>query len=69
MLTYKKLTPIFGTDRANFLNSLFINFFYLLIIAPGLYFQDDPTLSRYWFFSLMTLYVLIYFRLYYLTKN
>ena len=69
MLTYKKLTLIFGIDRANFLNSLFINFFYLLIIAPGLYFQDDPTLSRYWFFSLMTLYVLIYFRLYYLTKN
>ncbi len=68
MLSYYKLSFSFG-KKANFLNSLVINTFYLILIIPGLYFIDNPSLSRYWFFTLLLIYVIIYFRLYRLTKN
>ena len=69
MLVYYKLSSNFGKIKANFLNSIFINIFYLLLVLPGLYFLENPILSRIWFFSLLLIYLLIYLRLYRLTKN
>ncbi len=69
MLSYYRLSSIYGKTKANYLNSIFINFLYLLLIVPGLYFLKDPLLSRIWFFILLLIYTIIYFRLYRLTKN
>ena len=69
MLSFYKISSIFGKDKGNFLNSLIINFVYLILIIPGLYLINSPILSRYWFFAVLLIYVLIYSRLYRLTKN
>jgi UDP-GlcNAc:undecaprenyl-phosphate/decaprenyl-phosphate GlcNAc-1-phosphate transferase len=69
MLIYGRISQIFGKDKANYINSIFINLVCLLLILPALIFAKDPTISRYWFFSLMAIYLLIYWRLYRLTKN
>ena len=69
MLSFYKISNVYGRDKGNYLNSIIINFFYLILIIPGLYFLDDPQLSRYWFFTLLLIYLVIYSRLYRLTKN
>ena len=69
MLSFKRISRRIGNNKGNFANSILINLFYLLLIIPGLYFLDNPTLSRYWFFSLLLVYIIIYSRLYHLTKN
>ena len=63
---------VFGNkfaNKGNYFNSIIINFLYLVLIIPGLYFLYDPQLSRYWFFILLLIYLIIYSRLYRLTKN
>ena len=69
MLSYYKISSIYGKNKGNYLNSIIINIFYLILIVPGLYILDSPQLSRYWFFSLLLIYLIIYSRLYRLTKN
>ena len=69
MLSYYKISEIYGKNKSNYLNSIFINILYLFLIIPGLYFMDHPQLSRYWFFILLLIYLIIYSRLYHLTKN
>ena len=69
MLSFYKISKNLGKDNANFLNSIFINIIYLILVVPSLYFADNPTISRYWFFILLFIYVGIYSRLYHLTKN
>ena len=69
MLSFYKISSSFGKNRGNYLNSIIINLFYLVLIIPGLYLAYDPQLSRYWFFILLLIYLLIYSRLYRLTKN
>ena len=69
MLSFYKISSIFGKIKGNYLNSIIINFFYLILITPGLYFSQDPQLSRYWFFILLLIYLIIYSRLYHLIKN
>ena len=69
MLSFYKISNIYGKIKGNYLNSIIINFLYLILIIPGLYLLDDPQLSRYWFFTLLLIYLLIYSRLYRLTKN
>tara|TARA_B110000211_G_C13696031_1_gene385278 strand:- start:5 stop:286 length:282 start_codon:yes stop_codon:yes gene_type:complete len=69
MLIYEKISSIFGKDRGNYMNSIVINSVYFILILPAVYFAKDPVISRYWFFSLMAIYLLIYLRLYRLTKN
>ena len=49
--------------------AIIVNFLYLVLIIPGLYLLNDPQLSRYWFFILLLIYLIIYSRLYRLTKN
>ena len=69
MLSFYKISGIYGKNKGNYLNSVIINFFYLILIIPGLYLMLDPQLSRYWFFILLIIYLIIYSRLYSFTKN
>ena len=69
MLSFYKISRSFGKIKGNYLNSIIINFFYLILITPGLYLMFDPQLSRYWFFILLIIYLIIYSRLYSFTKN
>ena len=69
MLAFYKVSLFFGKDKGNFYNSIFINLIYLILIIPGIYFLESPIMSRYWFFAVLLIYVFIYTRLYYLTKN
>jgi len=69
MLSFYKISSIYGKNKGNYLNSIIINLFYLILITPGLYFLNDPQLSSYWFFFLLLIYLIIYSRLYHLTKN
>ena len=69
MLTFKKISSTFGKDKGNYINSIIINLVYLLLVLPALIFAKNPLISRYWFFSLIIIYLLIYLRLYRLTKN
>ena len=69
MLTFKKISLTFGKDKGNYINSIIINLAYLLMVLPALMFAKNPMISRYWFFSLIIIYLLIYLRLYRLTKN
>ena len=69
MLSYYKISDIYGKNKGNYLNSIIINLFYFILITPGLYLMFDPQLSRYWFFILLIIYLIIYSRLYSFTKN
>ena len=69
MLSFYKISNIYGKYKGNYLNSIIINLLYLILIIPGLYLSKDPQLSRYWFFILLLVYLIIYSRLYHLTKN
>ena len=69
MLSFYKISKTFGKNKGNYLNSIVINLLYFILIIPGLYLLYDPQLSRYWFFILLLIYSIIYFRLYHLTKN
>ena len=69
MLNYRNLAKLFGKNKGHYLNTIIINFVYFILILPSLYFSKDPLMSRYWFFTLIVIYLLIYLRLYRLTKN
>ena len=69
MLSFYKISSIYGKNISNYLNSVIINLLYLVLIIPGLYLFNNPELSRYWFFVLLLIYLIIYSRLYRLTKN
>ena len=69
MLVFKKISLIFGKEKSNYINSIIINLVYLSFILPALFFAKDPIISRYWFFGLIVIYLLVYSRLYHLTKN
>ena len=69
MLIFERVSLIYGKHDGNYLNSIIINLIYFICIFPALYFAKDPVVSRYWFFSLIIIYLVIYYRLYRLTKN
>ena len=69
MFVFKKVSLKYGDRKGNYMNSIFINLFYSTCVLPALYFAKDPVVSRYWFFSLILIYLFIYYRLYRLTKN
>lgn len=69
MFVFKIVSKIYGENKGNYMNSIFINLIYLICVLPALYFAKDPVVSRYWFFSLIVIYLFIYYRLYHLTKN
>ena len=69
MLSFKKISKTFGNEQSNYINSLVINLVYSSLVLPSLFFSDNDIVCKYWFFSLLIVYMIIYYRLYYLTKN
>ncbi len=69
MLSFIKISEIFGANRGNYINSIIINFIFFTLVLPSTYFADNGLICKYWFFSLILIYTLIYIRLYRLTKN
>jgi UDP-GlcNAc:undecaprenyl-phosphate/decaprenyl-phosphate GlcNAc-1-phosphate transferase len=69
MLSYKIIYPIFGVKKSNYINAVLINLIFSLLVLPSIYFVENSLICKYWFFSLILIYTLIYFRLYRLTKN
>ena len=69
MLVYYKFSAKYGKNRGNYITSIIVNIIYLILLIPGLYFMNNPIFSKYWFFILLVIYLIIYFRLYRLTKN
>ena len=69
MLLYNWLTNVKKIKDSNYLTSLIINSLYLFLQIPIFYFQNNGLISRYWFFSSIVLYTVIYFRLYSFSKK
>ena len=69
MLSFIKISEIFGANKGNYINSIFINFIFCILVLPSTYFADNGLICKFWFFSLILIYTLIYIRLYRLTKN
>ena len=69
MLAFIKISEIFGANKGNYINSIIINFIFFILVLPSTYFADNGLICKYWFFSLILIYTLIYIRLYRLTKN
>ena len=69
MLLYHWISSSNKKKSSNYLTSLLINLSYLFLQIPLLYFQNNALISRYWFFSLIILYTIIYFRLYSFSKK
>ena len=64
MLVYKYLEKNFTSKNNNYQTSLLLNTGYMILISPGIYFMQNPLFNRYWFFILLVIYTLLYFRLY-----
>jgi len=69
MLSYKCLDRSGKFEDSNYLNSIIINLIYFCLILPSIFFKENPLICRYWFFFLLIVYVLIYFRLYSFVKK
>ncbi len=69
MLCFKKMSSTFDAIKSNYLTSITINFIFLCLVLPSLYFANNSFVCKYWFFSLILVYCLFYIRLYRLTKN
>ena len=69
MLSYRKLKALKQIKDCNYINSLIVNFIYLIVISPSIYFMNNGILCRYWFFSLLILYIIFYSRLYSFVKK
>ena len=69
MLLYNWLKGRRKTSESNYTTSLLINTTYLMFQIPLFYFQNNGLISRYWFFVLIGLYTVIYFRLYSFSKK
>lgn len=69
MLSFNKLSSIYGVYKGNYMNSVIINAIFSIIVLPSIYFADNSLICKYWFFLSILLYTIIYLRIYYLTKN
>ena len=69
MLSFIKISEIFDPTKSNYVNSIFINLVYSGFVLPSVFFASNSLICKYWFFSLILIYIIIYFRLYRLTKN
>ena len=69
MLLYRWVSSSKKKESSNHATSVLINLSYLFLQVPLFYFQNNALISRYWFFSLIILYTIIYFRLYSFSKK
>ena len=69
MLSYLYLEHSQKFKDCNYLNSILINLVYLGLIVPALFFKDNGLICRYWFFSLISIYIVFYYLLYSFEKK
>ena len=69
MLSYSYLEKSQKFRDSNYLNSVLINLIYLSLIVPALFFNDNGLICKYWFFSLISLYIVFYYLLYSFEKK
>jgi UDP-GlcNAc:undecaprenyl-phosphate/decaprenyl-phosphate GlcNAc-1-phosphate transferase len=69
MISYKIISKTIGAKKGNYTNSVIINLVFAFCVLPSIYFADNSLVCKYWFFSLILIYTVIYIRLYHLTKN
>ena len=69
MLIYGFLKKSQIFKDCNYLNSLIINSVYVALILPAIFFNDNGLICRYWFFSLLIIYLIFYYLFYSFEKN
>ena len=69
MLLYNYLEKSQKFKDCNYLNSLAINLVYLGLILPSIFFNGNGLICKYWFFSLIALYIVFYYLLYSFLKK
>ncbi len=69
MLLFDFLVKSGKFKDSNYLNSLVINLIYLCAILPAIFLQENGLICKYWFFSLLALYIVFYYLLYSFTKK
>ena len=69
MLLYNYLEKSQKFKDCNYLNSLTINLVYLGLILPSIFFNGNGLICKYWFFSLIALYIVFYYLLYSFVKK
>ena len=69
MLLHNYLEKSQKFKDCNYLNSLTINLVYLGLILPSIFFNDNGLICKYWFFSLIALYIVFYYLLYSFVKK
>ena len=69
MLFYNFLKKSEKFKENNYLNSIIINSIYVCLILPVIFFHDNGLVCRYWFFSLMAIYMVFYYLLYSFKKK
>tara|TARA_X000001036_G_scaffold401062_1_gene405871 strand:- start:20 stop:1081 length:1062 start_codon:yes stop_codon:yes gene_type:complete len=60
MLSYKMIRNSFDANSGNYINSIFINFIFSLLVIPSVFFAENSVICRYWFFSLIIVYLIFY---------
>ena len=60
MLSYKMIHNLFGTNSSNYINSIFINFIFSLLVIPSVFYAENSVICRYWFCSLIIVYLIFY---------
>tara|TARA_X000001036_G_scaffold25303_1_gene21115 strand:+ start:3241 stop:4314 length:1074 start_codon:yes stop_codon:yes gene_type:complete len=63
MLSYKILNLKRPDKDCNYLNTLLINLSYCFFVLPSILVRENGTVCKYWFFGLIIIYLLAYFRL------
>ena len=63
MLSYKILNLKNPDKDCNYLNTLLINLIYSFLVLPSILVRENGSMCKYWFFSLIIIYLLAYFRL------
>ena len=63
MLSYYYLKNLGKFKNNNYLNSILINLIYIFLVLPSVYFKNNGTVCKYWFFSLLVIYLICYFKI------
>ena len=60
MLSYNMISNFFNTNSGNYINSIVINFIFSLLVIPSVFYAENTIICRYWFFSLIIVYLIFY---------
>jgi len=69
MLSFRIIKKSVNPENKNSMNSFLINCVFSCLVLPSIFFANNSLVCKYWFFSLIFIYIMIYLRLYHLTKN